>query len=614
MKDNFNTISRRLFLSFGILFLNIVLISVLGIVFIRSNNKLNELTKNADSQRISIAQLFKADLDFLRFAPINKSFYMANASINWGDNNHSFKYRHSLVMHLKEANQSLFKALIAEQLATAKHLSKVDSLLDNYDSTFIIITEKLKQRGFKDYGLEGVMRSYAHQLETSDSAIPMDKVLTLRRHEKDFFLRKEKIYIEKLNLLVDDIIRTQTASYKASTAVLKDYQDSFNQLTLLEQQIGLSPGEGLMGTLNAYTVQLSKELEDIATQSELKAALFEKESFAIVVVIGLLSIIISSFATYFTARKLTRPIKNLSSSMSKFLISDERINMDYSELNVPEEIQTLQESFVSLHKTLKNQFEEINQKSMLLGNQNIELKKLNEDLDRFIYSAAHDLKSPLSSLLGLINIAEVDLVTPGKEHYFKMMKSSVVKLESFIKDITDYARNKRQNLKIEKIDLEETIKDIVSDLHFLPNYDYIKQHFEIKGDAFYSDKTRFEIVLKNLISNAYRYSDGSKETPYIKIKSTITANYLAFVIEDNGIGIGNEHLSKIFNMFYRASEDSKGTGLGLFLVRESVKMLRGNIAVSSKLGESTTFRLKLPNLHKYNINTPESNPLELVEA
>jgi signal transduction histidine kinase len=67
-------------------------------------------------------------------------------------------------------------------------------------------------------------------------------------------------------------------------------------------------------------------------------------------------------------------------------------------------------------------------------------------------------------------------------------------------------------------------------------------------------------------------------------------------------------------MFYRASEDSKGTGLGLFLVRESVKMLRGNIAVSSRLSESTSFRLKLPNLHKYNINTPESNPLEIMEV
>ena len=156
MKVNFNTIGRRLFLSFGILFLNIVLISTLGIVFIRSNNKLNELTKNADSQLIRIVQLIKADLDFLRFAPINKIFYKVNAPINWGDHAQNFIHRDSLILKLKAANQTLFKALVAEGLVLPQHKLKVDSLLDNYDATFLTITKKLKQRGFKDYGLEGV--------------------------------------------------------------------------------------------------------------------------------------------------------------------------------------------------------------------------------------------------------------------------------------------------------------------------------------------------------------------------------------------------------------------------------------------------------------------------
>ncbi len=607
-----NTIGRRLFLAFGILFLNIVLISFLGIFFIRTNKKLDAIPQHAEALRTNIIQLFKSDLDFLRFAPIDKNFYKNGATVNWGtpDHFHHYQTRDSVFLRLRNASQSLFTELAKEKMMISDHEGKINSLLNQYNKTFLAITKKLTQRGFKDFGLEGTMRNYAHQLETN-SSISLDKILTLRRHEKDFFLRKEKVYIENLHALVIEIVKGLPPTKNQPAITLKKYQEAFNQLTLLEQQIGLSPNEGLIGDLNSFTLQLEKELGDIATFSEIKAEQVEQESFTMVVLIGVLSILISSIATYFTARKLTRPIKNLSSAMSQFVINNENLSTEINKYNLTEEIETLYDSFNSLRTELKKQFEEINQKSLLLSNQNQELKMLNEDLDRFIYSAAHDLKSPLTSLLGLINIAEVDLATAGKQHYFKMMKSSVVKLESFIKDITDYARNKRQNLNIEKIALEDTIDTILSDLNFLPNFERINQYVEVKGDVFYSDKTRIEIVLKNLLSNAIRYADPSKENCFLYIKTVVTNNYLSLVMEDNGIGIGKEHLPKIFDMFYRASEDSKGTGLGLFLVRESVKMLRGNISVNSRLGEGTVFRLKLPNLHKYNNEMPESNPFEL---
>ena len=393
MRIQFNTIGRRLFLSFGILFLNIVLISVLGLVFIRTNRNLDSLTKRTETQRLTIIQLFKSDLDFLRFAPLHKNFYEKGEETEWGtpSQSHHFQNRDSIFSALLQTNKMLFSGLTHAQLVLPQHHVKIDSLLDQYNATFNMITQKLRTRGFKDFGLEGEMRSYAHQLET-DATIPLTKVLTLRRYEKDFFLRKEKMYVDKLNTLVADLLKGLNKKNDPTAAILTHYKKLFNDLTILEHQIGLSPEEGLLGELNAYTIQLSKDLEAIATQSELMAAKQERKSFAIVVAIGLLSILISSVATYFTAIKLTRPIKNLSAAMSRFVLNDESLFIEPKEAAVAKEIQTLYESFVALRVTLLKQFEEINQKSLLLGNQNIELTKLNEDLDRFIYSAAHDLK------------------------------------------------------------------------------------------------------------------------------------------------------------------------------------------------------------------------------
>lgn len=594
MSFSFNTIGRRLFLSFAIIFVNVLLIAGLVFFYATINKKYATLTKTAKNQRVDIVQVFKSDLDFLRFSPTKAAFYENNAKVSWSSSeNFNLDDRDQFLILLKKNNQNLLDELIDEELADATNKRKIDSLLENYNVTFVILVETLRKRGFKEFGLEGTMRSYAHQLETNNT-ISLNELLTLRRYEKDFFLRKENIYKVSFKKLVDKLINKLTDN-PSTHDLLTRYRDSFERMTELEQQIGLSPEIGLMGKLTEYADELSNELEDISVKSEQRSEAVNKRSFVILIGIGLISLLFSSIATYFIAAKLTKPIKSLSKNMEKFMLKQDSVADDFSHSSSITEIQTLYESFFALRTKLKIQFEEINKKSAQLADQNLELTKLNEDLDRFIYSAAHDLKSPLDSLLGLINIAQIDLAHAGKGEYFVMMRNSIAKLSGFIKDITDYARNKRQELTIVGIDMEKSIVNIFSDLTFLPNYSGLKKEISVTGGLFYSDKTRLEIVLKNLVSNAFRYSDPMKDS-YIHIKVAINSSHMTLTMADNGVGIAAEHLPKIFEMFYRASQDSKGSGLGLFLVRESVKILQGEIAVSSKLGEGTTFILELPNL------------------
>ncbi len=226
---------------------------------------------------------------------------------------------------------------------------------------------------------------------------------------------------------------------------------------------------------------------------------------------------------------------------------------------------------------------------------NAELKKLNEELDRFVYSASHDLRAPLSSVLGLVEIARLETTIEAKQKCLNMINESVLKLDGFINDIIDYSRNQRIDIKARQIDLEDEINDALKELKYLDKENRIEKIVEVDGDAgFITDARRLNIVLKNIISNAIRYHDLEKNNPYININVQRNTNMATISISDNGIGIEQSHLENIFKMFYRADESSKGSGLGLYIVKETIDKLGGHIEVEPQLGFGTTFTIKLP--------------------
>jgi signal transduction histidine kinase len=176
-----------------------------------------------------------------------------------------------------------------------------------------------------------------------------------------------------------------------------------------------------------------------------------------------------------------------------------------------------------------------------------------------------------------------------------MMNKSVSRLEGFIRDITDYARNKRQTVHVEKVNLEEMLLQTMEELMHLSGADRVEKSVQVTGKEFYSDSTRVRIIVKNLLSNALRYADFSKSQSFVRVMAVVSAEKAVITFEDNGIGIEAIHQPRIFDMFYRASEASAGTGIGLFLVRETVKILQGKINLVSTPGVGSTFSLELPN-------------------
>ncbi len=231
-----------------------------------------------------------------------------------------------------------------------------------------------------------------------------------------------------------------------------------------------------------------------------------------------------------------------------------------------------------------------------LKRRNKSLKKVNLELDKFVYRASHDLRAPLSSMLGLVKLLELEDLSPKNTEYLSFIKKSINKLDNFIAQIVDYSRNSRIAIAPELVDLEEMLQKTFENLQFMPQASRIQQEVNIQlpNKKMVVDVFRLEIILNNLISNAFRYANTSQEVPFVSVNIFLENNYLVFEIKDNGQGIEEKHFPKIFDMFYRATDQNTGSGLGLYIVKEAVDTLKGSIQLTSTYRKGTTFVVKIP--------------------
>jgi PAS domain S-box-containing protein len=228
---------------------------------------------------------------------------------------------------------------------------------------------------------------------------------------------------------------------------------------------------------------------------------------------------------------------------------------------------------------------------------NEELNKINDELDRFVYSASHDLRAPLCSVLGLVSLVELETKETSTLEYASLMRKSINRLDGFIRNILSYSKNNRLELEVAPIHLHQTIQGVVDSLHHMKEASGVT--FDINIDErqhFYSDRHRFTIIIENLISNALKFQDHSRSNKYIKITGKCDASDLHLQVEDNGIGIALQYQPKIFDMFFRISGDRDGSGIGLYIVKETIEKMEGSIEVRSKEHEGTTFTMSIKNL------------------
>lgn len=230
----------------------------------------------------------------------------------------------------------------------------------------------------------------------------------------------------------------------------------------------------------------------------------------------------------------------------------------------------------------------------LILKQNNTLEKSNKELDKFIYSVSHDLRSPVASVLGLTTLIDFEDDVEEIKNYNELIKGSMHRMDAFIKNILDYSRSSRTEPRIEEIDLIELVSDIISDHRYISQIGKIEISKELEITKLKTDRQRLSVVLSNLISNAIKYHDDNKENQYIKIRSVAGDEQLSLIVEDNGLGIEKEHLERLFDMYYTVEKGKKGSGIGLFILKDTINVLGGEVSVDSAAGEGSTFTITLP--------------------
>ncbi len=231
------------------------------------------------------------------------------------------------------------------------------------------------------------------------------------------------------------------------------------------------------------------------------------------------------------------------------------------------------------------------------------LQQANLELDKFVYRVSHDLRAPLSSMKGVIEIIKDETTDSFIEENLNLMKGSIKKLDEFIKELLEYSRNSRQETKKQEINFKEMLDEINNNLKYMEgnNSRKVDLKYEIKNsNTFHSDRSKINILLNNLISNAIKYQNPKSSNPSVDIKISVSELETGIIVKDNGIGISRENQNKIFEMFYRVSDNNTGTGLGLYLVKEIVDKLAGKIEVESEVGKGTAFIVRFPNKQEVN--------------
>lgn len=224
------------------------------------------------------------------------------------------------------------------------------------------------------------------------------------------------------------------------------------------------------------------------------------------------------------------------------------------------------------------------------------LQKTNKELDTFVYRVSHDLRSPLLAVIGLTQIAKGNLEKSTDKTVLgliNMIGDKVRHLDEIIVSILHYSRNSRLAPSPSRWSIKELLKTILDNTQQAEKE--IDMIFNVNGiDEVYSDKMRWELIINNLINNAVKYSDPSKENSWVSFELTQNGSQYRMVIEDNGVGIPKKAQQRVFEMFYRNSSIADGSGLGLYIVDDAVKKLGGKITLTSEEHVGTRVTISLP--------------------
>lgn len=513
----------------------------------------------------------------------------------------SFQQKHVEDHRLKIEN---LLGILEEQFGSNESLLKFDSirvLRDSYFETFDSLSVLVNQRGFKDYGLEGEMRHVAHFIEDSLVNIDAAQILMLRRHEKDFLLRGDTVYVGKFRSQVQSILRNEILS-DSDRFVLDRYYILFEELADLDLSIGRSDSSGLKGNLSRNHQRLNVFLSDLHIGVEERVNSEILNVFAVFGISVLIAILVSILLSMRLSSSIGVPVKNLSKEIYRFEIED---IVQHKKLEVKssiKEVTYLVRSFNNLLEMLRKQLElvdtktkELQERNQELNNREIQLKQSNSVKDKFFSIIAHDMRGPIGGMLVFLESLNEDIDTmkkPELKDFARAMLGSATQLANLMENLLQWSKSQMgmNRPEFRQVILRESAEKSMALFANRLKEKNISLAIRIShSHIVVADQNMVDFVFRNVISNAIKFTKKKGE---IVVDSEQIGRRIQVSVRDNGIGISEENQKKLFQETEQHSSygtaNEKGTGLGLLLSKEFVTKNHGEIWVKSELDIGTT--------------------------
>lgn len=222
----------------------------------------------------------------------------------------------------------------------------------------------------------------------------------------------------------------------------------------------------------------------------------------------------------------------------------------------------------------------------------------NNELDTFVYRASHDLRGPIATLMGLYNLVQYEVKEEPSLRLFDLYNSQVLRLNTITLTLIELTKIKEREFKPSKVDFRKIVRQIYGELQGMTESQEMLFEQDIeKIDSFISDERLLMVILQNMVENSIKYKRQDADSfVRVEVKKTSESGRIIIKVSDNGIGIDSNIQNKIFNMFFRGSERSSGSGLGLYILKNAVEKLGGRVTLYSVLYKGTTFKIELPTL------------------